>query len=310
MKRDLYFLVIGLACIITGCSHSAGSDSYSISNSTKSEKFLKGMKQYASLIDNTHPILCMWDLPNTPTHHQSNYTITQKNFGRNTVYLDEMSPISINYEDSFQILSEETPYTIQLFHKSRLLNHSSISTGSDTIASIENDTTITIQYNVEPIRIIQPYIEDCNDIPFCWYRDMDIAWNADLSNENGVIIVTAWTGVVVGTATSSNTQSVYHIDLVEDNGYTTLDNNLFNGMPENALVTLIVLRANIVKVEIDNEQVLRNPDEINSGSHEIGNFIDQFIYKNWETLHQAYTIALGSVDYIHFILIRNSYLGI
>ena len=97
---------------------------------------------------------------------------------------------------------------------------------------------------------------------------------------------------------NSYQQQKYHFKWVEDNGITTLEDDIFDGIPEGALTTLILIRASILHVIIDNsEYEWWNVENAND-------FIlfDDMSY--WETWHNVYNIALSSMTMFRFILIR------
>lgn len=168
------------------------------------------------------------------------------------------------------------------------------------------DTIVSVQ-DVIPMEITQPVFSECNLIPYCWYHNMEVAWNADPSNLNGVVVIVAWTGVKVQENTNPNFTPIYNVDLVEDNGYMTLNDNLFQGIPENAVVTLILLRANIVNVEINGESYHIDPDLYDSSADGVSEFIADFLFTRESILYNSYTIALGTEAHFSFVLIRESY---
>lgn len=108
--------------------------------------------------------------------------------------------------------------------------------------------------NLDPIAWIRPYATRCDPTPLCYYKDMEIEWNADPKNKNGVVVVAEWQGTTV----SSNPKRVHIVtgDIVEDNGKTVLRNELFDDIPDEALVNLWLVRANINIVERKDESEL------------------------------------------------------
>ena len=75
-----------------------------------------------------------------------------------------------------------------------------------------------------------------------------LKWNTDLKNENGLVVVVEWSGMYV-TGQKEN-KYVRNIDVItDDNGSTTLKNEIFNGIPENAIAFITLLRGNIAIVD-------------------------------------------------------------
>lgn len=115
-------------------------------------------------------------------------------------------------------------------------------------SSILSDTTVTM-YVPELVEISSPKVETSKDLmPYCFYKDFVLKWNTDLKNENGLVVVVEWSGMYV-TGQKEN-KYVRNIDVItDDNGSTTLKNEIFNGIPENAIAFITLLRGNIAIVD-------------------------------------------------------------
>lgn len=100
--------------------------------------------------------------------------------------------------------------------------------------------------NINPIEFIRPYSTNCNSIPCCYVKDMEIAWNPDYDNRNGVVILVEWQGSTV----SEPTRDIHIVtgDIVADNGQVVLRDELFNDIPNEAIVNLWIMRANMGEV--------------------------------------------------------------
>lgn len=264
---------------------------------------------YSSLLFSNDPIATVLRSHDYTNGDILNLNVFQRNWGQNTIIFDSTAPFCVEQTDSFEIADSVNRLSpcIRIHHRSRIIPRMPNKTMSDDEAIAIADTMITIKEDITPIEITQPIFDQCNNMPYCWYRDMEIGWNADPENVNGVVIIVAWTGVKIQESTTSSAKPIYNIDLVEDNGYTTLNNDLFQGIPENALVTLILLRANIVRVEIDDEEYLLDPNSYEVNSDGVSDFIHDFLYPRIETLLHSYTIAVGSEAHFSFVLIRDSY---
>ena len=83
-----------------------------------------------------------------------------------------------------------------------------------------------------------------------------------------------------------------------------MDNDLFLGMPDRAIVTLMLIRANILHVEYNGENVVL-VDAIVNEEDEIREAVNQYLFTNFENVLQSYYVARGSVAYFNFVLVRN-----
>ena len=104
--------------------------------------------------------------------------------------------------------------------------------------------------------------------------------------------------------TSSETESIIGIDFVEDNGVATLDNAIFEGMPDEALVNLWLLRANIVIVE---EIGVGYIDDVIQWGIEDPDLVAALLEEDPEFLSDLQTMLLasGAAALLPIYLIRN-----
>lgn len=105
---------------------------------------------------------------------------------------------------------------------------------------------------VSPIYIQNPKPTPCNPIPMCYYHQMDIMWNPDSNNPTRMMIVTEWNGLNMDGA-SADTTIIHHLE-TKDDGIVTLDDDIFNGMPDGALVNIWLVRENIVMIHLEGEE--------------------------------------------------------
>lgn len=137
----------------------------------------------------------------------------------------------------------------------------------------DNGSSVDL-YAPEIVRISFPssVVTDDNTLPVCHYKDFVVRWNADPNNNNGVSILTQWTGIVAFGDDYPPTE-VLHLATFPDSGEVTLDESMFEDMPDTALCSLIVARGDVMN--------MNNNDEI-------------------------YQLVIGTYDVLSFILVRNA----
>ncbi|MDR3327904.1 MAG: hypothetical protein LBT04_07290 [Prevotellaceae bacterium] len=109
-----------------------------------------------------------------------------------------------------------------------------------------NETTM---YVPKIVHITNPNIEKSEDLlPYCYYKDFILGWNADSKNTNGLIVLVEWTGNdMFG---KNYKQVVRNADIIEhDDGKALLNNALFDDIPQGALVKLMLIRGNVTQIE-------------------------------------------------------------
>ena len=132
---------------------------------------------------------------------------------------------------------------------------------------------------------------------------MEIEWNPDYSNTNGVLIIIEWNGITLTDNLSSNGTTI-GIDIVEDTGVTTLNNDLFDNIPDEALVNLWLLRANVVDISHVGDGTIEN---LISLANEDPDMLQMLLDENPEYMLalQDITVGCGAVAMLPFYLIRN-----
>jgi hypothetical protein len=102
-------------------------------------------------------------------------------------------------------------------------------------------------YVPEVVKITTPKIET-PEVPYCYYKNFMLEWNADLKNENGLVVAIEWAGTdMFGTHYK---EVIRNADVIQiDNGKTVLKNEIFDGIPHGAMVKLLLIRGNIEKIE-------------------------------------------------------------
>ena len=165
-----------------------------------------------------------------------------------------------------------------------------------------NEITHAYSYEMsaaKPFQLIRPQVDNDNPMPLCYYSDFLLEWNEDTKNKNGVMVVAEWTGSLLGE--SSQNKRVVNVDIVEDKGRAVLNEKLFDSIPDGALVSLWLVRGNMMTIngagEITLDEALnRSPEE----------FV-QLLKTNPELCTQLrpYTLGAGAVYRLSMVLIRN-----
>ena len=86
--------------------------------------------------------------------------------------------------------------------------------------------------------------------------NLDISWNADANNENGVLMIITWTGHVYGTQ-PQDIEYKYEQKAVlaeTDDGHYSIPSSMFEDVPENALFQIKFVRGSLEKAYIDDTE--------------------------------------------------------
>jgi len=139
------------------------------------------------------------------------------------------------------------------------------------------DSREVTMYVPELVEILSPRVDTESEmLPFCFYRNFIVEWNADPNNENGLLVAVEWNGSdIFG---KHYGEYVINADIItQDNGRAILDNRLFDRIPQGAIARLILVRGNIEIIE---------------------NFLNEY------GVEEAYRIVAASRAVLPFIMVR------
>lgn len=157
---------------------------------------------------------------------------------------------------------------------------------------------------VDPITILAPLPTDCNPIPMCYYHSMDVRWNADTHNPTKMMIIAEWNGLNMD-GSSVDTTIIHHME-TNDNGCVTLQDGIFNDMPDGALVNIWLVRENIITIYYENtittwgelaEMGERDPTLLYTLIHDHPEYTYEY--------HHVYAVY-GAVAHLPIFLIRKT----
>ena len=294
MRKYIFFIIFGIIFALLSCNNAE----HKVSKNPNYNSHIPINSPYLYFFD-MNSLMFSYITINNLSEGKLYNKVVKRNVGRETM-ISNFSKISVS--DTFLMPEPINTQNAKVCLKRHFIISQLDSIGvSDTLSANGNvaEADRNIDFEIRqpiPIQLISPYIEQCSTIPYCYYSQMQIEWNPDFENENGIIIIAAWQGTML--EGNSYQQQKYHFKWVEDNGITTLEDDIFDGIPEGALTTLILIRASILHVIIDNsEYEWWNVENAND-------FIlfDDMSY--WETWHNVYNIALSSMTMFRFILIR------
>lgn len=284
MKTKL-FLIFLLAVFCAACKDSKNTEV--IGEGANAPKYNVICKKTSPYID--------WYIKNPESIIQYSYAksplqVFERNTQDNTLMLNDK--VGIRIHDSYTISNNDQTTTFSFTREASVLESNSSATN---LTIIETQTA-------EPIEFIQPNTDGCNCIPLCYYEDMQIEWNPDPNNTNGIVVVAEWNGITMNGQTGQS--SIANIDIVDDTGVAVLNNDLFEGIPDEALINLWLLRANIVEIDYSGDMSLLALLEMTNSEQDL---IQTYLEENPEFLSSLQTtiVGTGAIAVLPMYLIRN-----
>jgi hypothetical protein len=241
MKKTIIFIAF-LTLVIAACNKDAGKisqDKKILSGSNYMpiiNMLYSGQTSYSSFLE-TADFMCGY------ISHSSNP------LANNIVFVPDSSP-SFNVFANSLVLASSTNYNASQF--SSLFGNTVTFQVGDTAALYFN------LYIPQIIQITSPPITTTADLlPFCYYNQMQISWNADQNNPDGILVAVEWNGAMYEGDRVENTL-VRNVDIIaNDNGATVLDNDMFLDIPDLAIATLYLIRGKSAIYEIQNSASIK-----------------------------------------------------
>jgi len=108
-------------------------------------------------------------------------------------------------------------------------------------------------YIPKKLNILKPLPLENDIFIYAFYKDFKLEWNADPINEEGLMVAVMYDGSNVIPENDENViiKNIDHIEL--DNGEFTLNNAMFENIPNHALVDIMLLRGNVQIEEFNDE---------------------------------------------------------
>lgn len=241
MKKNLLFAaLIALSAMMVACE----SLNHDPQKEAEPYRILANANSpYAPLLDYAREMF--WVYSYTDMHLFLDSALLYTHFYNNdvnTYVLDDVHNSNLMVKDTCEVIRDEAVNTITV---KRTVNLTPFAISTTLCSTVSMD-------NFDPITFKRPYATECDPVPFCYYKDMEIEWNEADENENGVIIIAEWLG---SNAFDIHTHcpSIIRVDIVEDNGVTVLNNELFEDMPHGAKINLWLVRASITAPKMNKD---------------------------------------------------------
>ena len=212
--------------------------------------------------------------------------------------------LKVHIHDDYVLKGEDDITTLQITRTADILKQGSdapLRAKQDGNSGAPQTDPHTYTYTIQtamPITLIRPLVDNCDPIPLCYYDGFEIEWNEDQQNENGVVVVAEWNGATM--YGPSQTVTIANVDIVEDNGLAILNTDLFEDMPDEALVTLWLIRGDLITISGDGEITL--PDLLSEDTEAIEYLLET--YPELSLQLRPYMFGTGAVTSFSFFLIR------
>ena len=273
MKKLIYIsLTVAYLLVFVGCTQLDNLSKNSNDNKrvkVTQKMLFHGYSNYAKIINNDGEIVGYYSIKQNPleknelffkapfiqtnensTQMQSIVSVQQIDFIVNNINAKELAG---------QLSVYAQPYNKQLFGNNVTFSLLNGNTGSSSNTAMnapafapESGNNIDM-YVPDLLDITFPTITKSNGmLPYCYYKDFVLRWNADPKNENGLVVVVEWDGTdIYGTGYK---EYVRNADVItSDNGECVLKNEIFDGIPQGAFAKITLLRGNIEVTEVTSE---------------------------------------------------------
>lgn len=223
----------------------------------------------------------------------------------NTITLNEH--ISIRLHDSYKVDGNDKT---RMFHFTReatvFYDNKPLKSRKRIQQEQYEDPLISVTFTIPGDGLTPPYLirpkNRCSKIPLCYYDEMEIEWEEDINNHTGIAVVAEWNGLTMNGNCIDTT--VVHSAMFDDTGTAVLPNSIFDGMPDEALVNIWLIRGRIVTVSYDDTDLTF--EDMRTIIDDDPTAFDVFITNHPELLmsFQTVSFATGAVAMNPIYLIR------
>jgi len=160
--------------------------------------------------------------------------------------------ISINGKEKGMALSQKLSAneSNSIFGKTVTFRINAPNTKTGKLANAEE----VVMYVPNIVSITNPEVKTVQEqYPLCDSKNFVLEWNADPLNKEGLVVIAEYFGFNAIPSDAQQTHILNTDYIALDNGKATLNPDLFNGMPNMAIVHIILLRGNVAIKDIEGE---------------------------------------------------------
>lgn len=160
--------------------------------------------------------------------------------------------ISINGKEKGMALSQKLSAneSNSIFGKTVTFRINAPNTKTGKLANAEE----VVMYVPNIVSITNPEVKTVQEqYPLCDSKNFVLEWNADPLNKEGLVVIAEYFGFNAIPSDAQQTHILNTDYITLDNGKATLNPDLFNGMPNMAIVHIILLRGNVALKDIEGE---------------------------------------------------------
>lgn len=309
MKKQLLF-AIAPVMVLVACSKNELNDNLAAINQQDDLSNNVVVKEHISpleLLKNERGAVLVYSFTDYPSG-QCSHIVSQRDTDANTFMFNENQGIRV--KDSYRFESKNNKNICHIRRNADFVHKNQdgkISIRKNAYGSNSNFDGFNVSVTTDPvdsIYFIRPFSTICNPIPMCYYDNMILEWNPESHNPSKILIVAEWNGITMDGSNYNST--ITHVEEVDDDGIETLDYTIFDGMPDEALVHLWLVRVNVVNISYNNETNLsliealeyaaNNPEDYTHITPDYPEIIP--------LITNAY-ITYGAVGHMPIYLIRN-----
>ena len=304
MKNNIIFMLL-LSVFFAACNNNEPNNVAAPQKALPNGLQSKKCTSYLEWLLKDNETIVDYSFCNASSENLPVYNTAERYTDDNTIMFTDK--IGLRIHDSYTIERDEKNTVFHITRQGTIVENPKTNNAPSSQRAKKDDPLIEVTFDVSqqtalPIYFTRPSATRCYSIPLCYYDEMKVEWPADYSNQTGVIILAEWNGLQLD-GSSTDTTIVHHAEY-EDTGSAILDSSIFAGMPDEALVTMWIIRANIVTILCDHEAVptIDWEDMANNNATELTELIVS--HPEVITYYQTLCLSSASVGVLPIYLIR------
>lgn len=283
--KTKFFLLVMMAAALVACQHEDVKPNSGENHSDKYAILYNGQSPYLDWYFGNKETFVSYIYRDYPTDTIGKLREKVARTEDNTIHLN--ADVDIRLHDVYSIHREHDS-TYLVLTRSAWINQGT---------AIQYADSFSVS-TMSPIDLIRPHIDSCTYLPMCYYDNFVVEWNADQDNQNGVVIIAEWNGCTMHQPAES--LSWANVDIVKDDGLAVLNTDLFEKMPNQALVNLWLIRGNLTTLGDKSASTLATLQELSEVD------LSETLHAHPELLIdlQPFMLGSGAVTTFSFFLIK------
>lgn len=304
MKTNIY-IVLFFCFLLTACQTNEPNGKSAQQRALPEGILQQECQSFLTWLQEDHETILDYSFIDLSAMEKPVYGTVDRYTDNNTIALNDH--VSIRIHDSYDIDGNDNSRVCRFTREASVFyDNKPLKSQKVLQQKQDEDPLISVSFVIPGGELTPPYLirpkNRCSKIPLCYYDEMEIEWTADNANNTGIAVVAEWNGLTMDGVHVDTT--IVHSTTLDDTGVGVLPSVIFDGMPDEALVNLWIIRGRIITVKYDDTDLTF--EDMRTILEDDPTAFDVFITNHPELLmsFQTVSFATGAIALQPIYLIR------